>query len=64
MKTFFWIVLCASALASSIFTGKNIYTMGIEDGLRQGINKQIIGWDLSEDAKGGFVFNPIVKEEN
>ena len=64
MKTFLWIVLCALTLASSIFTGKNIYTIGIEDGLKQGINKQIIGWDLSEDAKGGFVFKPIIKEEN
>ena len=64
MKTFLWIVLCALTLASSIFTGKNIYTMGIENGLKQGINKQIIGWDLSEDTKGGFVFKPIIKEEN
>jgi len=64
MKTFLWIVLCALTLASSIFTGKDIYTMGVENGLKQGINKQIIGWDLSEDTKGGFVFKPIIKEEN
>ena len=64
MKTFFWIALCSLILASSIFIGRSIYIMGIEDGLKQGINKQIIGWDLSEDAKGGFVFKPIVKEEN
>ena len=62
MKTFFWIVLCTLALASSIFTGRNIYIMGIEDGLKQGINKQIIGWDLSEDGQGGFVLKPIIKE--
>ena len=64
MKTFFWIALCTLALASSIFTGRNIYIMGVEDGLKQGINKQIIGWDLSENKQGGFVFKPIVKEEN
>ena len=62
MKTFFWVVLCTLALASSIFVGRNIYIMGVEDGLKQGIKKQIIGWDLSEDKQGGFVFKPIIKE--
>lgn len=64
MKTFLWLSLCSILLCTTAYLGFDIYLIGIEHGIKQGIQQQIIGWDLSEAKDGSFVFKPIIKEKD